>query len=208
MAREDANGFQPIWGEALMSQSTSTPAWRKPLHYRHIATSGFARSDGLFDIEGQLQDISPDGTDLIFKTVPPGTPIHDMRIVLTVDRDLVIQAATARIENGPTKFCPEIETAYAALRGMRIGPGFKREVKARLGGVQGCTHLTELVSVLATTAMQTLFAMQRTERGSRRPADGQSRMPRPSLVDSCHTHRIDGEAVKVLWPEHRRAGAQ
>ncbi|WP_349605847.1 DUF2889 domain-containing protein [Cupriavidus sp. DF5525] len=191
-----------------MSQFIPAPAWRKPLHHRHIATSGFARSDGLFDIEGQLQDISPDGTDLLFRTVPAGTSIHDLRIVLTVDRELVIRGARARIESGPTIYCPEIEPAYAALSGMRIGPGFKREVKARLGGVQGCTHLTELVSVLATTAMQTIFALLRTERGNRRPADEQGPMPKPTLVNSCHTHRIDGEAVKVLWPEHRRAAAR
>ena len=188
-----------------MSPSIPPPDWRKPLHYRYIATSGFARSDGLFDIEGHLQDISPDGTNLFFRTVPAGAPIHDLRIVLTIDRELVIRDARARIDDGPTIYCAEIEGAYAALRGMRIGPGFKREVKTRLGGVQGCTHLTELVGVLATTAMQTIFALMRTERCSRQPTEESGPMPRPALVDSCHTHRIDGEAVKVLWPEHRRA---
>lgn len=75
------------------------------------------------------------------------------------------------------------------------------EVKARLGGVHGCTHLTELIGVLATTAMQAIFALLRTERGSRPSADEQGPMPMPTLVNSCHTHRIDGEAIRVHWPE-------
>ncbi|MGY2488535.1 DUF2889 domain-containing protein [Cupriavidus sp. CP313] len=82
------------------------------------------------------------------------------------------------------------------------------EVKARLGGVHGCTHLTELIGVLATTAMQTIFALLRTERGGRLSADEQGPMPMPTLVNSCHTHRIDGEAIRVLWPEPRRAVAR
>ena len=40
--------------------------------------------------------------------------------------------------------------------GLRVGPGWRRAVRARLGGVQGCTHPVELLGPLATTAYQTV----------------------------------------------------
>ena len=39
--------------------------------------------------------------------------------------------------------------------GLRIAPGWVRQIKSRVGGVKGCTHLRELMSVLATVAFQT-----------------------------------------------------
>ena len=39
----------------------------------------------------------------------------------------------------------------AALTGIRIGPGWRRQVQERVGGVRGCIHITELLWPLATT---------------------------------------------------------
>ncbi|HEY1231550.1 MAG TPA: DUF2889 domain-containing protein, partial [Ramlibacter sp.] len=62
------------------------PAPRRHLHTRAVTYEGFLRDDGLWDIEGTMSDVKTygfersDGTDM-----PPGRPIHGMRIRLTVD---------------------------------------------------------------------------------------------------------------------------
>jgi hypothetical protein len=184
-----------------------TPANRKPLHTRHVTCTGYLRDDGLLDLEGEIQDISPGGTDLLFKSIPAGSAIHHMRVTMTLDMDLVIHDIAARMHAGPTEYCPEIEHAYGALKGLQIRAGFRQEVKARVGGVNGCTHITELLGPMATTAMQSKMAIGRAERNGSLPAQGHGPMPKPALVGSCHTYRIDSEAVKVLWPLHRRETA-
>lgn len=177
---------------------------RRLLHTRTVLCEAFERGDGLFEIEGRMQDVVPAGTDLILKIVPAGARLHDMRIVMTVDRELVIRAIAARIEESPTLYCHEIESAYAALVGLRIGPGFRQQVKQRVGGIKGCTHLSELLGPMATTAMQAGFSMQRASPQWRERLEGDTPMPPPEFIDSCHTHRANGDAAKIYWPERRR----
>lgn len=177
---------------------------RETIHTRRVICTGYKRSDGLIDIEAEMQDISPLGTDLLFKVVPAGDAIHHMRIVMTVDRHLVIRDLVAHIKTGPTDYCSEIEWAYAGLKGLQIRGGFRQQVKAIVGGVGGCTHLTELLGSLATTAMQTVMAIGRAEGSGHRAIEGMEPMPKPALIDSCHTYRAHGEAAKILWPESRR----
>ncbi len=180
------------------------PSNRRPLHTRQITCTGYLRDDGLIDVEAELKDISPDGTHLLFKEVPPGGAIHHMHVSVTVDMDLVIRDITARMIAGPSDICPEIEPAYGALKGVALRAGFRQAVKARVGGVKGCTHITDLLGPMATTAVQARFSLERAERNGRLPADETGPMPRPALVGTCHTYRMDSHVVAVLWPPHRR----
>jgi hypothetical protein len=178
---------------------------RTRLHTRHITCVGYLRDDGLLDVEAELQDISPDDSDLLFKTVQAGGDIHHMRVSVTLSMDdMVIRDITARILTGPAGSCREIEQSYGALKGLALTRGFRQQVKARVGGVRGCTHLTELLGPLATTAMQSRFARGRALRNGLRPADEQGPMPKPAVIGTCHTYRPGSDAVDVLWPPHRR----
>lgn len=182
----------------------STLPTRQLVHTRHVTCHGYERSDGLFDIEAELADLSPTGTDLLFRQLNAGEAIHHMRIVMTVDRDLRIHAITAKIEAGPTSYCSAIETAYVGLTGLQIRAGFRRQASEIVGSVRGCTHLTELLGPMATTATQTIFAIRRRERNGRWPGEDSGPMPRPASIGTCHTYREDGEAARLLWPLHRR----
>ncbi|MGH8788215.1 MAG: DUF2889 domain-containing protein, partial [Cupriavidus necator] len=97
---------------------------RTAIHTRQVTCRGYERSDGLLEIEAELRDLSPTGTDLLFKQVPPGGAIHHMRIVVTMDRALVIHDVKAVIETGPTEYCRAIESAYAGLKSLQIRSGF------------------------------------------------------------------------------------
>jgi hypothetical protein len=81
------------------------------------------------------------------------------------------------------------------LVGERIGPGWRKTVLAKMGGVRGCTHLTDLLlGPVTTTVMQTI-ASARTERESRNSTG------KPALLDSCHAFASDGPVVQRQWPD-------
>jgi len=176
---------------------------RKLLHTRNIVCKGYERDDGLWDIEGSITDTKtsdlPDDDGKVW--LPAGKPLHLMTLTLTVDASLTIVAAQAATHYAPNAECPAIASAYGALVGMRIGPGFIGAVKRRLKGQLGCTHLTELIGPIATTAFQTLWKLlerQRKDKETQAAAAGQP--VRPLLLDSCYALRSGGEvAVMRGW---------
>jgi hypothetical protein len=127
-------------------------------------------------------------------TIAPGDAIHDMWLRLTLDDELTVIEVEAATVAGPFAICGDIALAFARLAGLRIAPGWRREVQRRLGGVQGCTHLWELLGPLATTAYQTIHVW----RASREPALETDQPPRH--LDSCHALARDGEVVREHYP--------
>jgi hypothetical protein len=176
-----------------MSLSPAAP--REPVHHRQIECRGYRRADGLWDIEGHLIDTkSYPFTNSFRGEVAPGEPIHDMWLRLTLDDDLTVIAVQAVTEAGPFAVCPAITPAFTKLEGLTIGPGWRRAVQARLGGVQGCTHLVELLGPLATTAYQTIHAWR-----ARHEPQVETDRPPPHL-DSCHALARDGPVVRQRYP--------
>jgi hypothetical protein len=134
-------------------------------------------------------------------TVHAGEPLHEMHLRLTIDSDLYIHRAEAVLAAGPFEICPELPVSFEALEGLRIGPGWSRAVRRRVGGVKGCTHIVDLAQALATVAIQTVLplrARERQESGEpeteKREAGGrESAAPR---LSSCHALDRTGEVAK------------
>ncbi len=122
-------------------------AERELLHIRKIDLRGYRRTDGLYDIEGRVTDTKehPFRRPATDEDVPPGTPLHDMWIRLVVDEDLVIHDIVAVTDASPHAVCPEATATLKQIKGARIGAGWTRFVKERLGGRRSCTHLMELL---------------------------------------------------------------
>lgn len=170
------------------------PAEREPLHRRTIDLRGYRRADGLFDIEARLIDTKGYAVDNRWRgRLDPGTPIHDMWLRLTVDDGLSVVAVAAATDAAPFAVCAAVTPAFEQLVGLTIGPGWRREVAKRLGGVHGCTHLVELLAPLATTALQTIAPLK-----ERAASPAQQRPPRH--LDSCHALRRDGPVVREHYP--------
>ncbi|MDE1544016.1 DUF2889 domain-containing protein [Dechloromonas agitata] len=179
----------------------SPPVTRKLLHRRSILCEGYEREDGLWDIEAQLLDTRSFELPLpLGATLAANEPLHQMGLRIAVDRDSVIREVEPLTAHGPSPECRDISDAYRQLLGLRIAPGFASTVKRLFGGRLGCTHLTDLLGPLATTAMQTLWAAQirNAARGDKTPI----RVGDPkTLIDSCHAFRSDGEIARVHWPD-------
>jgi hypothetical protein len=169
-------------------------AERELLHTRRIELAGYKRADGLYDIEGHLVDTKPFDFKLAAGLRPAGEAIHDMWLRITVDRNLVIVDAAAATDAMPyVGDCDQIVPAYRKLVGLAIRPGYTNKVKELLGGVRGCTHITELAGALATAAFQTM-AGQRL-----RPAD-----QKPFQLDKCHALESTSPAVAKYYPKWYR----
>jgi hypothetical protein len=185
-----------------MNDDEATTPVRQLLHTRTVTCTGYLRSDGLFDIEGRLLDIKGRETEMPFGIIEAGGALHQMCIVMTVDANLVIQHVEARSEITPAPMCKQISHAYSALKGLKIGAGFKKKVAERVGGERGCTHLTELLGPMATTLIQTTAPLLREQMRLRETREPGFKRPKHWVIGTCHTYRADGEAVRTLWPDY------
>ena len=181
----------------------SRPVGRNHIHSRDIHCRGYHRDDGLWDIEASLEDTKTYSfANRDRGGIAAGEPIHRMQVRLTVDDDLVVCAAEAVTEAGPFGVCGAITPVFTSLAGLRIGPGWRKAVLARMSGVQGCTHLTELLlGPVTTTAMQTVAAARaRRHQGS---GEGQGKGERrpPAILDQCHALARTSDIVREHWPE-------
>lgn len=177
--------------------TTPPAATRKRMHTRAIRVEAFERDDGLWDLEAVLTDVKDYDLHLTSGLRPAGTPVHDKRLRVTIDTRLNIVAAAAVSAAQPYPgHCEAVTDDYAKLVGLNLLKGFRAGVKERLGGVQGCTHLSELAAVLPTAAIQ---AFAGSVYGPERWADTAEH--RPFELDSCHALRSDGEAVRIYYPK-------
>jgi hypothetical protein len=68
-----------------------------------------------------------------------------MILRITITKERVITAAEAITVTGPYAICPKANEVFDELVGLKIAPGWRRQVQAAIGGRHGCTHITELL---------------------------------------------------------------
>lgn len=192
----------------------SPPVGRQHLHTRRVTCQGFFREDGLWDIEGRITDEkSYEHANEWRGPLKPGDFIHDMSIRLTLDHRFTIVDVEAVTDKSPYRMCGDIAPDFRKLIGLRIGGGFHREVRARLGGVHGCTHIVELLGPVATTAFQTISSRKADEltrahraKSGDAPAPSDPNAPakprrKPYVIDTCHAWASDGAVVRRWAPD-------
>jgi hypothetical protein len=175
----------PYGAGHVTSLSPAVP--REAVHKRQINCNGFVRADGLYDIEAELTDHKTYDFPSDFRgTVTPDLAVHHMVLRITIDRNRVIQHAEAITITGPYAICPTANAVFDNLVGLQIGPGWRRKVQAAIGGRHGCTHITELLGPVATTAYQTLYGEEaRQKRQSGTLSDQDKQASRSQLANSC-----------------------
>ncbi|WP_317201094.1 DUF2889 domain-containing protein [Janthinobacterium sp.] len=179
----------------------SPPVSRRALrHTRAIDVQAFARDDGLWDLDAHITDIKTFDTTLASGVRPAGLPLHDLHLRLTIDLTMTIVAAEVASDAVPYPgFCDTAGDAYRALIGLNLMQGFRHELKLRLAGIAGCTHLTELAQILPTAAVQA-FANDVWSTNDSATADAATPHTKPFQLDKCHALRTDGGAVARYYP--------
>ena len=180
------------------------PVEREAFHQRRIVMDGYRRADGLWDIEAHLTDTKSYAFENSWRgTIAPGEPLHDMWLRLTIDDGFVVRDVAAAIDRHPFPVCPQIAPNFKRLIGETIKAGWFARVRELLGGIEGCTHLVELLGPIGTVAFQTLYSERaRALRARAKPGDAKKpTRGRPALIDTCHAWAADGDAVKQNWPQ-------
>jgi hypothetical protein len=172
----------------------SDPTPRKQLHTRKITLGGFQREDGLFDIEAEITDTKSYDFDTRDRVVIAGTVLHHMRARLTVNEDMEIVHAEAVTEAGPFSICGGGAETFGRLAGLVVRPGFLKAANERLGGVEGCTHLRELLQQMATVTFQTLFPVR-----AKREVNRDAATP-PRLLNTCFAYDSNRSVVARRFP--------
>jgi len=181
---------------------------REQIHNRSISITAYQRGDGLVDVEGHILDIKPFSHHLLDSHRAAGEPVHDLWLRLTINRELEVQSAEAKLDVGAHGICHLVAPNFEALAGLKIGPGWNRMVRERVGHGRGCTHLVEMLAQMATTAMQAIWT-ERTPMGETREGeDGGRGLPRrlpAGMLNTCYTYNNDSEFVREYFPEDYQA---
>jgi len=167
-------------------------------HTRAIRVDAFARDDGLWDLDARISDVKLRDVTLASGVRAGGTPVHDLHLRVTIDRELTIVEAEAASDAVPYPgYCDTNAAVYRQLIGLSLVRGFRQAVKERLAGVLGCTHLSELAQVLPTAAIQ---AYAHDVMPTRDGAGADPSPEPPFQIDRCHALRSDGPAVALYYP--------
>lgn len=178
----------------------SPPAKRKLTQTRSINCTGYAREDGLWDIEVHLVDTKPFDVRQARFGGPKsaGEPLHEMKIRVTIDSEMSIHAAEAATIHAPFDLCAVPPTVFPKLKGLSFKKGWKRDVAEIMGGTKGCTHLRELLGVLATVCYQTVVSsdeyFSKIESGE----------IKPFFIGTCHTYEQSSSVIEKLYPDYYR----
>lgn len=172
----------------------STPKPRSLLHTREVTFQGYAREDGLWDIEGHLKDIKTNPFQTTAQLWQPGEAFHDMWIRVTLDREFVIHGIEAVMDGQPHAECTTALPPMDSLIGERIGKGWRKTIDNHLGGIKGCTHLRELLTNLATAAFQSIPGAFFDPTGNKPPL----------YLGTCKSWDFNGPVVMRVYPKFYR----
>ncbi len=172
---------------------------RQLKHRRRIDVQVHSRGGGLWEVDAEISDVKTRDVLLAGGTRAAGEPIHDMLLRVVVDESFNIVAAGSETRAMPYPGqCDDHEDAYARLVGLNLMRGFRHAVRERLGGVAGCTHLTELTQVLPTAVVQAFAGEVLNTR------EGGDSDQQPFQIDRCHALRADGPVVQQFYPRWYR----
>jgi Protein of unknown function (DUF2889) len=186
----------------MTSANEGNAARRRLMHTRSVTCDGFLRDDGLWEVEAWLRDTKPftQRADRFRGELKPGDPVHDIGLRLAIDEGMTIREAEAMMRATPYPTCIEVEPILNRLIGERIGPGWRERVRRKIGRLETCTHLMELLGPAVTTLYQTMSYGKKPE-GRDTLENQQNSNKRPFFIGGCHSWRTDGPIVAAMFPQ-------
>jgi Protein of unknown function (DUF2889) len=176
------------------------PRPRRLMHRRAINCSGYLRDDGLWEVEARLVDTKPFLRHDHFRgDLPAGEPVHDIRLRLAIDDRMIVREAETAMVSTPFPSCVEVNGILQRLVGEQIGRGWREIVRRKIGKLETCTHLAELLGPAVTTLFQTMTHGKTPDGGDSLSNDG-TREP-PFFINGCHYWRTDGPVVAKVFPQ-------
>jgi hypothetical protein len=176
------------------------PAPRVEVHTRRFEFRCYFRNDRMWDIEAALLDIKPYAYTVHRRYVEAGEPIHRMKVRLTIDDDMVVRNLIAVMENSPFPECNAAIEPMRAIIGLKMSAGWRKAVDNAIGGIEGCTHMRELLYNAATVAYQSLPSHKTYMQTMSGAVSDVVESP-PAHLDKCKSWALDGAVVQREMPQ-------
>jgi len=176
-----------------------------PVHERRLEFRTYPLGNDHLVVEGWLRDERlMQGYYWNGKSRPPGV-VHWMCVRLLVGGwPPTIQDAEAEMPEIPHELCPTTLESVKKVVGMPIVAGYSEEVHKRLGGIQGCTHMTHLITVMGPAALHGYWTHSSRKR---RPLPrSMDQIPGLEyLINSCKLWKEDGPMMDMVRAELEKA---
>jgi hypothetical protein len=175
----------------------------EPVHERRVEIKSYPINDDRVVVEGWLRDerlvdaYHWDGRDR------PAGVVHWMCVRMLIGEwPLKILDAEAEMPGIPHDLCRTTLDSIKKIVGMPIVAGYTEEVKRRLGGIEGCAHLTYLIMTMGPAALHG-FWTQRSRVRRAVPTSLEDMEGLQYLINSCQLWQEDGplmEQIKKVIP--------
>jgi hypothetical protein len=169
-----------------------------PVHERCLEFRTYPIEGERLIVEGWLRDerLVP-GYHWNGQSRPTGV-VHWMCVRLLVGGwPVTILDAEAEMPDIPHELCPTTLESVKRIVGLSIVSGYSEEVHRRLGGVQGCAHLTHLIVTLGPAALHGYWTqISRQRRPIPRSLD--EFLGLPQLINSCKLWREEGPFMQMI----------
>jgi hypothetical protein len=121
-----------------------------------------------------------------------------MRVRLLVGGwPVTILDAEAEMPDVPHELCPTTLESAKRIVGLSIVSGYSEEVHRRLGGIQGCAHLTHLIVTMGPAALHGYWTqISRQRRPIPRSLD--EFLGLTNLINTCKLWREDGPFMQMI----------
>ena len=168
-----------------------------PRQRLHVSAASPTKAIGATTACSTSMRICVDAKDHDFELVtgvrPAREAVHDMWVRVTIDREFVDSrdrgahrrhALSGRVR--PDRAC--VLRSSSARISCR---GFRKRLHDDMGGIAGCTHVTELLGSLPTAAVQTFAGLRREDEGEGKPFQ----------LDHCHALETTTDTVRRYYPK-------
>ena len=172
-------------------------------HVRTIEISTYSTDDeNKFIIEGFLNDDRFNDYYLITGEKKPAGKIHQMVVrMLIALPDMKIEEIEAEMIDVPAEECYDTSDFVKSLIGLTLSQGYSIKVRSLLGGINGCTHMVNLLINMAPAALQGIWSFK-----SKKKVDKDSIPDEKNRVfymvkflkNTCYAWREKGSRFKKL----------
>jgi hypothetical protein len=168
----------------------------KKVHSRNIEVNTYNYDGKRIIVEGFLKDDRyRESYSITGEKFPTGV-IHHMAIRLVVNcSNLSIEDVDVEMISVPRETCREAIDCLAQIKGLTISKGFTLKIKKIAGGVNGCTHLVELLQSMGPAVIQGYASYQ-----SQEPTPFDSERAKAMLLfltNTCYAWREQGPLVAM-----------
>lgn len=169
-----------------------------PVHERHLDFRTYPLEGDRLIVEGWLRDerLVP-GYHRNGELRPTGV-VHGMCVRLLVGGwPVTILDAEAEMSDIPHELCTTTLESVKKIVGLSIISGYSEEVHRRLGGVQGCAHLTHLIVTIGPAALHGYWTQQSRQRHPI-PRSLDEIQTLTTLINSCKLWKEDGPLMQMI----------